>query len=209
MLVDPKKVVNLRTARAWTQERLAFVANVSLRTIQRLESGKEVSAETILAVAKALDVRPEDLRPNNRQTSADAVEHTPHGDFLPRILTGTELRNIIADAEMYAFDHDDPKTAEEAEMLGQFFQLLQDMGDLWSDLEMSDRVRIGFELQQYLDDLHQLKFWVFGKAVQKRYRVGAIPEPITFRTAVIRVVRENNPEIIQRANTGATMYQKA
>lgn len=50
------RVRELREARAWTQEHLADAAGVSLRTVQRLESGSGFASETALAVAAALDV---------------------------------------------------------------------------------------------------------------------------------------------------------
>lgn len=46
----------LREERAWSQEHLASVANVSLRTIQRVESEGRASAETRLALAAAFDI---------------------------------------------------------------------------------------------------------------------------------------------------------
>lgn len=46
----------LREARAWTQAHLADAAGISLRTIQRLEAVHSCSAETLLALAAALDV---------------------------------------------------------------------------------------------------------------------------------------------------------
>lgn len=50
------RVKALREARAWTQEHLADAAGVSLRTIQRLETGAGFASETALAVAAALEV---------------------------------------------------------------------------------------------------------------------------------------------------------
>lgn len=59
---DPEKIRRLRTERAWTQEKLAEVAGVSVRAVQRLEKGICGSFATLQAVAKALGVDVETLR---------------------------------------------------------------------------------------------------------------------------------------------------
>jgi len=49
-------VAQLRKERNWTQEELAERSYVTVRTIQRLESGDDVSHDTLRAVANALSV---------------------------------------------------------------------------------------------------------------------------------------------------------
>jgi transcriptional regulator with XRE-family HTH domain len=51
-----------RSNRGFSQEKLAEAADVSLRTIQRLESGEtEPRGDTVARIAKALDIPPGDL----------------------------------------------------------------------------------------------------------------------------------------------------
>ncbi|TVQ13838.1 MAG: XRE family transcriptional regulator [Balneolaceae bacterium] len=51
-----------RSNRGFSQEKLAEAADVSLRTIQRLESGEtEPRGDTVIRIAKALDIPPGDL----------------------------------------------------------------------------------------------------------------------------------------------------
>lgn len=59
MKLDAKTVKRLRTERAWSQEHLAQIADVSLRTIQRVEADGSASRETRMALASAfaIDVR--------------------------------------------------------------------------------------------------------------------------------------------------------
>ncbi len=52
----------LREHKTWTQEHLAQVADVTHRTIQRVESGDGASAETLLALASAFDLTPDVLK---------------------------------------------------------------------------------------------------------------------------------------------------
>jgi transcriptional regulator with XRE-family HTH domain len=59
--MNESRIAELRRARGWTQERLSAVSGVAVRTIQRLESGKDANAETLTLIANALDVPVNDL----------------------------------------------------------------------------------------------------------------------------------------------------
>ena len=48
-------VKELREKRAWSQEQLAGIAGISLRTVQRIESGKPASFESLKTIASAFD----------------------------------------------------------------------------------------------------------------------------------------------------------
>ena len=52
----PQAVIDLRLEKAWTQDHLARAAGVATRTVQRAERWGRCSAETVLALAAALDV---------------------------------------------------------------------------------------------------------------------------------------------------------
>ncbi|ALB55900.1 FIG00554263: hypothetical protein [Cronobacter universalis NCTC 9529] len=51
----------LRLARAWSQEQLAELSSVSVRTIQRIEKGEPPSLETLSALAAVFETRVEEL----------------------------------------------------------------------------------------------------------------------------------------------------
>lgn len=55
------RIGELRRLRGWTQERLAEASGVAVRTVQRMESGKDASLESLSAVAAALEVPVRDL----------------------------------------------------------------------------------------------------------------------------------------------------
>ncbi|MFZ7088900.1 helix-turn-helix domain-containing protein [Curtobacterium sp. RRHDQ10] len=54
--MNQSRVQELRVGRGWTQERLASESGVAVRTIQRLESGKDAALETVALIAAALEV---------------------------------------------------------------------------------------------------------------------------------------------------------
>lgn len=52
---ETETILRLRNERAWTQEQLANVAGLSLRTVQRIEAQGQASHDSIQALAAALD----------------------------------------------------------------------------------------------------------------------------------------------------------
>lgn len=55
------QISSLRQQQGWTQERLAAESGVGVRTVQRIEAGKETSPETLSLIADALRVPVRDL----------------------------------------------------------------------------------------------------------------------------------------------------
>lgn len=77
MKVDPTKIRTLREARGWSQEHLATIAGISVRTLQRMEAEGNASAESRMAVASALELDsralgPADERIGNTGSGAQA-----------------------------------------------------------------------------------------------------------------------------------------
>jgi transcriptional regulator with XRE-family HTH domain len=59
--MNTTRIIELRQAQGWTQERLATESGVGVRTVQRLEAGEDASLETLSLVAGALRVPVRDL----------------------------------------------------------------------------------------------------------------------------------------------------
>ena len=53
MDISSEKVREARMARGWTQQQLAEIANLSLRTVQRVETQSVASNETVSALSAA------------------------------------------------------------------------------------------------------------------------------------------------------------
>jgi transcriptional regulator with XRE-family HTH domain len=62
MRVDPKRIRAERERRAWSQEHLAIVSGLGLRTIQRIEKTGAASFESARALAAVLEIAVADLR---------------------------------------------------------------------------------------------------------------------------------------------------
>lgn len=65
MMTVAEKVKTYRLKKAWSQEQLAEVASLSVRTVQRTEKGQKPSLETLSAIASAFDVNVSDLSEEN------------------------------------------------------------------------------------------------------------------------------------------------
>ncbi len=61
MNINAKLVKELRTEKGWSQQHLADVCDISLRTIQRAEKTATASAETISALSSAFEIEREQL----------------------------------------------------------------------------------------------------------------------------------------------------
>ncbi len=60
--INRKLLRDRRTANGWTQEKLAEVSGVHVRTIQRIENDGVASIQTISAIGKALDLELSEMR---------------------------------------------------------------------------------------------------------------------------------------------------
>lgn len=61
MRIDTIRLRQMREQRAWSQEQLAEIAGIGVRTLQRVESSGVASPETRMALASALGVAPAQL----------------------------------------------------------------------------------------------------------------------------------------------------
>jgi transcriptional regulator with XRE-family HTH domain len=127
---NSKRIRELREGRSWPQQQLADVADVSLRTVQRIESGKSATQETLSAIASALDVEVSTLLEDPEPISAP-----PKVIVLRRIESGERLCNVVGGAHLYQEQYDPPNDQEEVELLGSFLQEAHDIGTagtMWS-----------------------------------------------------------------------------
>jgi transcriptional regulator with XRE-family HTH domain len=134
----------LREEKPWTQEQLAQAAALDVRTVQRAERGRGMSAETLQAIAGALDVSIEDLRFDVLEKLGQALG-VPRDEVTPELVAAKaeEIR------ERYVFV---PLTVVRARA---------DLDPIYGSMALSfdckdsdDRVRgMAAELESYLHDL--------------------------------------------------------
>lgn len=74
MTIDGEKLLKLRTAKGFSQEKLGLMCNVNKRTIQRAEQGVPIALETMAFIAEALEVSPTFLRSNQLSLTAQPLK---------------------------------------------------------------------------------------------------------------------------------------
>jgi transcriptional regulator with XRE-family HTH domain len=151
----------LRSARGWTQETLAEIAGVSSRTIQRIEDGQGAGADTLRAVARAVEADDLDflIRPQPFPTEAglkrraEAFERenlmldasaAPTGRALEAFMSGLNVLSCV-DTEVA-----DPASLEDAAAL---FDYLRDYLDVKAEISHQDRLSVAADLETILTRL--------------------------------------------------------
>jgi transcriptional regulator with XRE-family HTH domain len=120
MKIEPKRVLDARRQKAWTQDELAVASGLNLRTIQRIEKDGQVSLQSAKALAAALDLDVQDFVQDfgakespvqNPMRSCpecgsnqvfrylgDVDMYAMNGDLLPKLggmVTGSKTRPVV------------------------------------------------------------------------------------------------------------------
>ena len=120
----------------------------------------------------------------------------PAPQFLHRITSGKTLFSLLHDTSGASFDNDEPKSVEEMELIGDFFQNMRDLVDIVTELEPSAAIREGFLLNKSIEELESAGFFLFGIKETLWTETGR-GKP--FKTPVLRllILRNTNPAIIK------------
>lgn len=178
-----------REKRAWSQEQLAGIAGVSLRTVQRIESGKPASFESLKAIASAFDLSVEELvHDSGIPTETSSIS------FLVRVTSGRDLLGIVGGADAFQFDQDELSSEAEVEIIAEFLQYLQDYGEMWDDIGAAEHVRAMRRFTERIETLSESGFWVFALRNKQEWVPG---NPRTsLDVATVFVGRASNPRIV-------------
>ncbi len=115
-------------------------------------------------------------------------------DHLIRLTSGKEILNIVTECYAGSFDNDELTTQAEVDLVGSFFQSIQDLTDLLPEIEPSTRIRLEFDLTGVVKELEEAGFFVFGGREIRRIE-GGVGDPSPFPVSIIQVLRKTNPEI--------------
>jgi hypothetical protein len=127
-------------------------------------------------------------RPRFRRVKGNVPE------YLTRLTSGRHIMTILGGACVFSFEHDEPGSDAEVNLLADFLQEAQDWGDMSGDLEAGDHVRAAFRMSTLLGELEQAGFWVFGGR-EVQLVEGGVVAPAPWPVAIIRVLRSTSPEI--------------
>lgn len=98
MHINSIRLRELRAARQWSQEQLAQLSGLNLRTIQRLESGARISMESLRALAAVFEVPAESLLVGAPGSHPPALQAMRDG-----VVRGLEFTGVTPRAEFWWF----------------------------------------------------------------------------------------------------------
>jgi transcriptional regulator with XRE-family HTH domain len=179
-----------RMEKGWTQEHLAEVAGISARTVQRVERDGSASADTLQALASALDVDVKMLL-EGVNTNGERLM------LLARVTTGKGLMDLMG-SHACRFDHDEPRSDDEREALGEFLDAVKDWNDIWKDVDPSGQLDAGKHMLSLVNALEKHGLWVFALKTVGTVRFGdtVIPDWVV---ANVVVQRDDHPGIVNLA----------
>ena len=76
MEINSDRIKSLRAANGWTQQHLADVCNVSVRTVQRVERHGAASKETALSLCAVFELTIEDIIQHQDDPKPEQMENT-------------------------------------------------------------------------------------------------------------------------------------
>lgn len=148
----------------WSQEQLAEISGLNVRTVQRVEQGDSASFDTRRALARAFDFddidalnKPFSLPTAEELQAAQAQFERDHMTLaVSPLTTGRQLASLITSCEMDlsepAFELPREAAAEFAALID-YYREYRDCHDLYSE---TDKLDIYDELQRHIDALRAL-----------------------------------------------------
>jgi transcriptional regulator with XRE-family HTH domain len=154
-----ERVKELRVANAWTQEDLAAKSGISVPTIQRVEGGKAMSADTRAALASAFNVPAKQIAGELLESRPDSAER----DYLPlTVLDAGDLLKWLAEANVLELDYDELPNEKVAETLENFYKFCKGrVGAPVPDSPM-EHFQAQAEAKQQIGALHAKRLRVAG-----------------------------------------------
>ncbi|MBF5046397.1 MULTISPECIES: helix-turn-helix domain-containing protein [Myxococcaceae] len=184
-------ILSRRQQLGWSQEQLALVAGVSVRTVQRIEAGGLAAVETVRSLAAALDLDPGHLLALRQPRAAvDPAPDVPR--MLPPLSLGSQVTALIDGARAHRFTFEDPTNAEVSQLLSDFGQNLKEHIEVWDVLEPQHRVEA---VELFGGFLRQLRKWgwsAFGSATDELY---GGPQGALLKVVNVRVLPLTSPEL--------------
>ncbi len=203
-------IKEFRTKRALTQEHLAQLAEVNIRTIQRLESTGSCSKENLRAIAEAFDLDVAQLIETAKRRkefgagSSKDIEELASANIilvLHEVNGPKDLINGLAGCDGQINDVPDILTEGQAELIGFVLDYLKDYADIQSDIYPSEQIRMMQEVKFKLDELKHLGISMFvGQFSQQVVMPNQPHKPFERTVSVIRLLPSGAKQILSTAD---------
>ena len=195
----------------WKQQTLADEAGVTLRTVQRVESGSHQADDTTLRIiAKALKLDSEVFVSVSEFKSPEALlkdmEDWKKKHDMLRLEpadSGQALMTFVETINAWSFHHDEPDNDDERAAIGTLLDYVRDLLDTLDDLYPSQKLESAKNMDEYLEELRSfgLKAFVASRktALLGKNWENKTPMPIT--VGYLLLSKDHKEMIIVPKNT--------
>ena len=118
--------------------------------------------------------------------------------FIERIISGKELVRIIGSKHAYTYDYDENDSEVGIEYVSGVLQNIVDCGELYSDLEVYDKIKIDLELSNTLKELESKGYFLFGEKQRRNVSYGDGTTDI-WNIATLIIRKSDDSEIIMKS----------
>lgn len=188
----------LRQSKGLSQEAVAAQANISVRTLQRLEGGVTQDKNTIERVAKVLEITVESL-----ENISLLIKTLPTMIRVPRMKYGDDLARLVEHAHAFLPDY-----VSENLQIRELANILGAQCDDWNGLldEPHAKLAAGEELGSQIAELENAGAKLFAMIIKMESGyTGKDFQPILFDTLILSV-RENEFPLILNDDLGECTY---
>ena len=207
-------IASQRAERGWSQETLAELAGVNVRTIQRVEKAEPSTIDTRRALARAFEWPDLDIFnkqwpiPNEERLKSeqDRIERETVAVAVETVTTGRALREFAERAESWMLSQMGEIGNEAAIILAELQDYFTDYGDINDCYSATQKLDVNADFQGMIDRLAahgigivagmrrvKLSFHVKGPMDTMRLTiVYVVAGPATALPATIRVARSGN-----------------
>jgi transcriptional regulator with XRE-family HTH domain len=186
-----------RSEHGWTQETLAEIARVTVRTVQRVEKGDPSSPDTRRALARAFkfpDIdffnkplalpNPEKMRQEKERLDRETVEVA-----IKPLTTGIQIRELAEICDAAAFDRCGEVDEQAEELFAALQENFRDYGDVKECYSATQKLDMNKSFLGMIEDLLKAGFVLGGGTRQVRFvnQKSTGQEPLRFTVAYIIV----------------------
>ncbi|MYG81534.1 MAG: toll/interleukin-1 receptor domain-containing protein [Gemmatimonadetes bacterium] len=118
-----------------------------------------------------------------------------------RIQSAGQLIDVFSETYGFSFHTDDPN-ADEVQSVAGLQQALQDLSDIWTQMNPAEQTRASVQLGDYLTQLHSMGWSVYGRLEQRRLAGMSEEGPI----AVVAIVR-GEPKAVLSLSDGLAVVR--
>lgn len=200
-----RNVRQYREKLAWTQEALATAAQISSRTVQRIEDGGPASPESLRSIADAFNVSLDDLRRGSEETeqsrsAADEALKTVGERYeivhLVHIKRASQLSPLLTVADAFLFSRVALQDDEEEDAVAEVEGHLRDALDMWGEISPQMRRDFERELQGLMERLLAKDLIVTAGTHSRRLRsMDGKNESFPMTTLYVVVSRKSEPKL--------------